>query len=48
MIHIHRWTRWTDVPVMHSSPLFRLPPKRMDGQERRCERCNRRELRLAQ
>lgn len=48
MIHIHRWTRWTDVPVLHSSPPFRLPPKRMDGQKRRCERCNRRELRLAQ
>ncbi len=48
MIHFHRWTRWTDVPVLHSSPLFRLPPAHMDGQERRCQKCNRRELRLAQ
>jgi hypothetical protein len=47
MIHLHRWTPWRDVPVIHDSPIFRLPPKLMDGQERRCKKCNRKELRLA-
>lgn len=46
MLHVHKWSKWTDVPVVWSSPLFRIPPRREDGQERRCTRCKRRELRL--
>lgn len=48
MIHLHRWSTWRDVPVLHESPLFRLRPKVMDGQERHCTSCNKRESRLAQ
>jgi hypothetical protein len=46
MFHIHKWSKWVDVPVIHDSPPFRLAPKLMGGQERRFKGRNKKELRL--
>lgn len=45
MFHVHRWTRWEDVPVLWSSPLFRIGPRVVEGQQRECEKCGEKQLR---